>query len=253
MAPDEADSGPAGLAKLAEALAAEEPVGLILLDEQMPGMGGLEVIERIRTHPKFSSATVMMLTSADQSSSAARCRELGVESYLVKPMKPPELQLAIRRALGMLKSSAKPRTEQTGSRPTRRLRILLAEDNAVNQRLAMALFQKMSHEVVLATNGAEAVAKWAGGSFDLVFMDVQMPEVDGFEATQRIRELERGKGGHVPIIAMTARAMSGDRERCLEAGMDEYVSKPVSRQAIEQAIERHSGTRTSPRPDVLAG
>jgi PAS domain S-box-containing protein len=253
MVTDQADSGAAGLEKMDRALASDGPVQLIILDEQMPGMDGLEVLERMRAHPRFSGATVMMLTSADQSSSAARCREMGVESYLVKPIKPFDLQLAIRRALGMLKASVSGRPEPGRSQQGRRLRILLAEDNPVNQRLAMALFQKMGHDVTLATNGAEAVAKWFGARFDLVFMDVQMPELDGFEATRQIRELERARGGHVPILAMTARAMSGDRERCLEAGMDDYVSKPVSKQLLERAIERYSQSGAWSQPDVLAG
>jgi CheY-like chemotaxis protein len=253
MVTDQADSGAAGLEKMDRALASDGPVQLIILDEQMPGMDGLEVLERMRAHPRFSGATVMMLTSADQSSSAARCREMGVESYLVKPIKPFDLQLAIRRALGMLKASVSGRPEPGRSQQGRRLRILLAEDNPVNQRLAMALFQKMGHDVTLATNGAEAVAKWFGARFDLVFMDVQMPELDGFGATRQIRELERARGGHVPILAMTARAMSGDRERCLEAGMDDYVSKPVSKQLLERAIERYSQSGAWSQPDVLAG
>ncbi|HYL36321.1 MAG TPA: response regulator [Bryobacteraceae bacterium] len=253
MATEQAESGPAGLAKLAQAVVAQEPIRLILLDEQMPGMSGLEVIERIRTHPRFSGATVMMLTSADQSSSAARCRELGVESYLVKPIKVQELQLAIRKALGMLQESRPARPQPEGPAHSPRLRILLAEDNAVNQKLATVLFQKMGHAVTLAANGGEAVAHWRAGLFDLIFMDVQMPELDGFEATRRIRELEQGSAGHIPIIAMTARAMSGDRDRCLAAGMDDYVCKPVSRQVLERAIERYSVAGARPKPEVLAG
>jgi two-component system sensor histidine kinase/response regulator len=240
MEPEAADSGPSGLAKLFQAHS-ERPIGLILLDEEMPGMDGFEVVQRIRAIPMFSGAMIMMLTSADQSSSAVKCRELAVESYLVKPIQPAELQMAICRTLGMLQPAGvvrEPEGEQRARTPA--LRILVAEDNPVNQRLAEKVLQKMGHEVTLASTGTAAVAKWSSCEFDLIFMDVQMPDMDGFDATRAIRVRELLTGTHVPVVAMTARAMLGDREACLEAGMDDYISKPVSAKTIEQSIARFS-------------
>jgi two-component system sensor histidine kinase/response regulator len=240
MEPEAADSGPTGLAKLFQARP-ERPIGLILLDEEMPGMDGFEVIQRIRAIPMFAGAMIMMLTSSDQSSSAAKCRELAIENYLVKPIQPAELQMAIRRTLGMLQPAGvvrQPEGEQTARTPV--LRILVAEDNPVNQRLAEKVLQKMGHEVTLASTGTAAVAKWSSCEFDLIFMDVQMPDMDGFDATRAIRARELLTGTHVPVVAMTARAMLGDREACLEAGMDDYISKPVSARIIEQSIARFS-------------
>jgi signal transduction histidine kinase/DNA-binding response OmpR family regulator len=236
MQPEGAASGGAGLRALAEAAVVERPFPLILLDEQMPDMDGFEVIELIRANPHFEGATIMMLTSADQTESAVRCRKLGVTFYLIKPIKPAELLIAIRRALGKMPAGAMARQAAPVKATGRSLRVLVAEDNLVNQKLAVKLLEKLGHNVVLASNGAEAVSQSQQAEYDLIFMDVQMPEMDGFEATRRIREQEQSSGAHVPIVAMTAYAMSGDRERCLAAGMDGYISKPVSLEALEQAI-----------------
>jgi CheY-like chemotaxis protein len=205
----------------------------------MPGMSGLEVIQRIRMHPALRGTTIFVLTSSDQSSSAARGRQLGVDTYMIKPVKPAELLSVISKRLGT------PSSEATGAVPAgpplaavRHLSILVAEDNAVNQRLTVAMLEKIGHSAIVAVNGEEAVAKWNQGGVDLILMDVQMPTVDGFDATRRIRRQEIALGRHTPIIAMTAHAMRGDRERCIESGMDDYVSKPVSRSALEQAITR---------------
>ncbi len=247
MHPEDADSGSAGLRKLEDAAADGRPFRLIVLDEQMPGMGGLEVIERIRAHRSLHGATILMLTSSDQNSSAARCRQLGVETYLIKPVKPAELLAMIRRAVGTLQLDSGPRKvapiQPAAGSP---LSILVAEDNLVNQKLTIAMLEKLGHRAIVAFNGEEAVAKWSEGHVDLILMDVQMPKVDGFDATRRIRYREKTAGGHIPVIAMTAHAMSGDRERCLEAGMDDYVSKPVTRGALEQALERCLGTPAAP-------
>ncbi|HTS49592.1 MAG TPA: response regulator [Bryobacteraceae bacterium] len=237
MRPDEADSGALGLQKLETAARSGCAYGLILLDEQMPGMGGLEVIERIRKHQVLSGATVLMLSSSDQSSSAARCRQLGVDTYLVKPVKSAELLEMIRRAVGDWKPKPPLRISPVaGAAPARPLSVLVAEDNPVNQKVTVAMLHRMGHRAVVAADGAEAIVKWNEGHVDLILMDVQMPAMDGLDATRRIRLAERAGGGHVPIIAMTAHAMIGDRDRCLEAGMDDYVSKPVSRAALEQAL-----------------
>jgi two-component system, sensor histidine kinase and response regulator len=240
----EAASGMEGLILLEEASQSGHPYRLILLDERMPEMDGIEVIERIRANVRLAGATIMMLTSDDQSSSAARCRKMGVEAYLIKPIKPPELLATIRKLLGRGEAEAPLPARTDAPECLRRLSVLIAEDNNVNQRLAVVMMQKLGHYTTVVTNGIEAVAKWKEGQFDLILMDVQMPELDGYEATRRIRSHELSTGTRVPIIAMTAHAMSGDRERCLEEGMDDYVSKPVRREALEEAIGRiaaHSG------------
>ena len=245
MRPDNADSGLAGLIKLEQASACGDPFRLVLLDEQMPDLGGLEVIERIRSSNLFSGATVMMLSSCDQSSSAIRCRELGAASYLIKPIMSSELHTAIQRALGISPEAqveaAKPMPWYDVSEPLGRLCILLAEDNSVNQKVAGAILSKMGHSVTLASTGVEAVAKWRSGGFDVILMDVQMPEMDGLEAARVIREAEHAQGLHTPIVAMTAHAMSGDRERCLDAGMDDYISKPFNPQMLIEALNRCKG------------
>jgi len=238
MHAESAGSGEAAMSKLAEAFQLQRPFRLILLDEDMPGMSGLEVVRRIRANPELSGATIMLLTSVDQSATAAQCRQLGVESYLIKPVKPAELLATIRKAMD--KHPSEPAARKIAAVATQNghsLHILVAEDNSVNQMLARALLGKMGHRITLVGNGAEALSKWSEADFDLILMDVQMPEMDGFEATRSIRRLEQS-GEHIPIIAMTARAMSGDRERCLEAGMDDYVSKPVNRKVLEETIQR---------------
>jgi CheY-like chemotaxis protein len=163
-----------------------------------------------------------------------------VATYLIKPIKPAELLIAIRRALGQLPVATPQRPKEMSKPATGSLHVLVAEDNLVNQTLAAKLLQKLGHTTVVAANGAEAIQRWESESFDLILMDVQMPGVDGFQATARIRQAEQKSGEHVPIVAMTAYAMSGDRERCLEAGMDGYVSKPVSRAVLEETLARHA-------------
>ena len=210
---------------------------MLLLDEQMPGMDGLEVLDRIRRNPALQSVVIMMLTSCDQVESAARCRQLGVETYLIKPISPSDL-LGIDSSCDRSAYAGK-YGHCTSLRDFRRrplsLRILLAEDNLVNQRVAMAMLGKMGHRITLATNGLEALEQWRHGDFDLIFMDVQMPEMTGLEATMQIRR-EEAIGAHVPIVAMTASAMSEERDRCLAAGMDDFISKPVSYKVIEKMI-----------------
>ncbi len=239
MVPQAAESGPDGLAKLEAATASGQPFRLILLDEQMPGMDGLEVIERIRGSSLLRGATIMMLTSADQSSSATRCRELGVNTYLIKPIKPTELHTMILKALAAhTQTIAKAPIHRWGA--SRSLSILVAEDNAINQRVAAAMLERMGHRPILVSTGIEAVSKCGETPFDLILMDVQMPGIDGFEAARRIRSQELSAKTRTPIIAMTARAMNGDRERCIEAGMDDYVSKPVTLDMLERALAHYA-------------
>jgi two-component system sensor histidine kinase/response regulator len=238
MDPQVATSGLDGLAKLDAAASSGQPFPLVLLDEQMPGMDGLEVIERIRSMSPLHGVTIMMLTSADQHSSALRCRELGVDTYLIKPIKPTDLLVMIRRALGTSRHSTAAVVPIIRQNAGRTLSILIAEDNLVNQRLVLAMLEKMGHRPTLAADGFDAVNKWSQTPFDLILMDVQMPGIDGFEATRRIRLQERATPNRIPIIAMTACAMTGDREHCIEAGMDDYVSKPVTLDSIAQALAR---------------
>jgi two-component system, sensor histidine kinase and response regulator len=240
MVPQTADSGPAALAKLEAASASGQPFRLILLDEQMPEMDGLEVIGRIRTSSLLRGATILMLTSADQSTSAARCRELGVDTYLIKPIKPSELLAMIHRALAATRTQTIARAPAQKRSAGRSLSILVAEDNAVNQRVAAAMLKSLGHQTTFAGDGIEVVNRWSETRFDLILMDVQMPSIDGFEAARRIRRRELAADTRTPIIAMTARAMNGDRELCIEAGMDDYVSKPVTLEALERALARYA-------------
>ncbi len=236
MEPQVCDSGESGLAELSTAANAGTPYRLVLLDEQMPGIDGLAVLERIRGNPLLQSVVVMMLTSCDQVASAARCRQLGVETYLIKPISSSDLLGSIRLALGVQTraSTVAPVAPGIGA-SSLSLKILLAEDNLVNQRVAMTMLGKMGHGITLATNGLEALEQWRKSDFDLILMDVQMPEMTGLEATKQIRR-EEVIGTHIPIVAMTASAMSEDRDHCLAAGMDDFISKPVSSKVIKDII-----------------
>ncbi|MBI3670698.1 MAG: PAS domain S-box protein [Acidobacteria bacterium] len=240
MRPTPADGGRAALSALEHAKEAGKPFPLVLLDAQMPEMDGFTLAERIKQNPNLAGATIMMLTSAGQRGDAARCRELGIAAYLTKPIQQSELLEAIRIALGA-HSRQEPRpvliTRHTLRESRQRLQILLAEDNAVNQVLAVRLLEKRGHSVTVVENGKKVLATLEQQPFDLLLMDVQMPEMDGFETTAVIRERERATGAHVPIIAMTAYAMEGDQQRCLAAGMDAYVSKPIQAKELLETVE----------------
>jgi two-component system sensor histidine kinase/response regulator len=177
----------------------------------------------------------MMLTSSNQIQSAALCRKMGVETYLIKPISSSDLLGSIRLAMGVHMPASTVTPTAGGSGPSLSLRILLAEDNLVNQKVAMGMLSKMGHRITLATNGLEALEQWRQGDFDLILMDVQMPEMNGLQTTIQIRQ-EEATGAHVPIVAMTASAMSEERDRCLAAGMDYFISKPVSYKVIEEMI-----------------
>jgi len=210
----------------------------VLLDGMMPEMDGFDLAARIKQQPGFVGAALMMLSSADRKEDSARCRQLGVAAYLVKPIRQSDLLDAIVTTLHAHEDEQPtPAARPQAQLAARRLRLLLAEDNAVNQRVALRLLEKRGHEVVIVSTGRQALAAVRTQPFDAVLMDVQMPEMDGFEATAAIREHERTSGQHVTIIAMTAHAMKGDRERCLEAGMDGYVSKPLQAEALYAAVE----------------
>jgi CheY-like chemotaxis protein len=239
--------GPAALAALGQAADAGEPFAVVLLDAHMPEMDGFTLAGRIRQGPEPRRTAIVMLTSAGRPEDVARCRELGIDAYLMKPVKQSELFDALLAALGRSRRAASeapapeppsPDSSSLAARPApRRLRVLLAEDHPVNQMLALRLLEKQGHTVVVAGDGHEALAALGRQSFDLVLMDVQMPGMDGLEVAARIRREERGGGRHVPILAMTAYAMKGDRERCLEAGMDGYVAKPIQPRELFEAID----------------
>jgi PAS domain S-box-containing protein len=242
MRPTLAESGIAALQCLKQDQGA---FAVILTDLDMPDMDGFTLVEQLRQSPELAGkAKVMILPSAGQRGEAVRCQELGVDAYLTKPVSQSELFEAISRVLG--RPEAQPDSAALIGRHavpqgTTRLRVLLAEDNAVNQRIASRLLEKQGHHVTLAPNGRQALAALDREHFDVVLMDVQMPEMDGFEATAAIRARERHTGSHLPIIAMTAHAMQGDRERCLAAGMDSYIAKPISARELIELLERFSG------------
>jgi two-component system sensor histidine kinase/response regulator len=241
--PTAVDGGPAAIEELRRAAAAGEPYPLLLTDAMMPDMDGFMLVEELRKDPSLAPRTIMMLTSADRQADAERCRRLGMAAHLVKPVKADDLQIAILAALsGALREKRAPSrqnmTQAAPAHPAQQLRILLAEDNPVNQRVALHILQKGGHSVLAVGNGREAVDALASEDFDVVLMDVQMPDMDGFEATHAIRMREQITGRHVPIVAMTAHAMRGDRERCLEAGMDEYLAKPVRATELLQLIQK---------------
>jgi CheY-like chemotaxis protein len=242
------DGGRAALAEVERAEAAGAPFQLILLDAHMPEMDGFELARRIHGTPSLAAATVMMLSSARHVEDADRCREAGIRRYLVKPIFQNELQQAILSELRDHLAPAAPRTTAPlDMRPGPALRILLAEDNLVNQKVAARVLERRGHRVTLANNGAEAVTLCVRDTFDLILMDIQMPELDGYEATTAIRELERQTGAHIRIVAMTAHAMTGDKERCLAAGMDGYISKPIHLEELLQKVEQF-GPHSTPSP-----
>jgi two-component system sensor histidine kinase/response regulator len=233
------DSGPAAIAAFSAARDSGEPFDLVILDGHMPVCDGFETAQRLNAVAGAVAPTIMMVTSADQLGDAARCRMLGIDSYLVKPVRQSALRQAIAMALtpaSTVRRSAPPTPACNGQRPRRR--ILLAEDNAVNQRVASGILEKAGHTVTIANNGRAALQALDRSVFDLVLMDMQMPEMGGAEAMSEIRARERSSGQHLPIIALTAHAMKGDREICLAAGADGYVAKPLSSRELLDLIDQ---------------
>jgi len=251
MKPTAVGGGRAALQALEVAKSTGRPFPLVLLDGQMPEMDGFTLADRIKGDPDLVGASIMMLTSAGHLGDATRCRELGISGYLVKPIRQGELLDSICQILQKSpKKSIEPLVTRHSLRENKsRSRVLLAEDNAVNQTLAVRLLEKRGYVVTVAGDGRAALAAVEKEPFDLILMDIQMPEMDGFEATLAIRQREQSTGGHVPIIAMTAHALKGDEERCLSAGMDGYVSKPIRSHelftAIEGAIARYPDQNAS--------
>ncbi len=237
--PTTVDSPYEAMQTLNQARADGHPFRLLLSDVNMPGMDGYAFLQWVRNEPDFQSLVAMLLTSARTSGDAARARELHIASLLTKPIKQSTLLDAIGEVMGAQRASLVPApAEDESTATTAPLKILLAEDHPPNQQLAVRLLERRGHSVVVANNGLEVMAALEKESFDLVLMDIQMPEMDGFAATAEIRRREQKTGGHLPIVAMTAHAMKGDAERCLAAGMDDYVSKPIRRKSLYEALQR---------------
>jgi two-component system, sensor histidine kinase and response regulator len=238
MKPFAVASGPAALTALADASRRGRPFALVLLDANMPGMDGFAVAAQMVARPEFGGATIMMLTSSGQFADSTRGRELGIRGYLTKPIRQTDLFDAIRRTLGPSPTRhADADVIDRGNAPAVHARVLLAEDNLVNQRVASGLLTRRGHTVHVANNGVEALAALESSSFDVVLMDVQMPDMGGIEATRAIRAREAITGERIRIIALTAHAMQGDRERYLASGMDGYLCKPVDQAALFAAVE----------------
>jgi CheY-like chemotaxis protein len=219
----------------------------------MPGMDGFMLAEQVRADATLAATVLLLLTSADRQGDTALCRQLGVAAYLVKPVKPAELNRAVAAALAAAPAPAPPAAPRPAGAtppPARSLRILLAEDNPVNQRVLLGLLEKHGHAATVAADGRQALAALDRAAFDLVLMDVQMPVMDGFEATREIRAREQTAGPRTRVVAMTAHAMKGDRERCLAAGMDDYLSKPVQRAELARVLDWAAGKNTPPPADA---
>jgi two-component system, sensor histidine kinase and response regulator len=255
MRPTDAASGAEALALLKAANARGEPFRVILTDGRMPGMDGFEFAAAVQHDSTLAGADILMLTSAGQPGEGARCRDLGIAAYLLKPVLKDDLLAALLSALGKhADAAAVPLvTRHSLHESARRLQILVAEDNPVNEAVIVRVLEKMGHSPTMAHNGREALTLATGGKFDLVFMDVQMPEMDGLAATRAIRESETRSGAHLPIFAMTAHAMKGDREQCLAAGMDGYITKPVRFSDIQQTLAGVAADLRSAAPPVASG
>jgi len=241
MVPTLASSGREGLALVQQARAAGEPFDLILLDAVMPGMDGLEFARLLRGDPNSRSVTLMMISSLDDDEYVRQLQALGVASFLRKPVTQSELLNAIVNALAPSLGPAAGAGEQAAAAPSvagRPLRVLLAEDSPINQRVVTAMLENAGHRVVVVDDGEKAVARSAEECFDVILMDVQMPRLSGLEATVQIRQREAGTGVHLPIVGLTANAMQGAREECLAAGMDDYLAKPVRQRELLAGLER---------------
>jgi CheY-like chemotaxis protein len=237
MEVDTVAGGIEALEYLARVKNERRPPRILLLDANMPGLDGFDVAARVNRDDRLPHPIIMMLSSADLAKDAERCRKVGIALYLTKPVP----KSGLRRAIGELLGSApQPRPEKPErlyqALQRRPLRVLVAEDNAVNQKVLRHLLEKRNHTTVIAANGREALECYGRERFDLILMDVQMPEMDGLAATRSIRKMESAGPGRTPIIALTANAMDGDREKCLDAGMDDYLAKPVRPSALFEAI-----------------
>ncbi len=238
MRPVVAASGVEALALFGQCMSGPDEFQIALIDQNMPGMSGFDVAEQIRRFSTGTNTPILILSSEPSGADRETEKRLGITQHVTKPLRRASLRAAILRALEISPVEVQTESGMGSLPPSRRLKLLLAEDNLVNQKLAIRLLEKMGHEVTLAVNGAEAFAMAPRQAFDLILMDIQMPVMSGTEAAKKIREEELRTGGHIPIMAMTAHAMTGDAERCLESGMDGYVSKPIQIDLLRAEIER---------------
>jgi CheY-like chemotaxis protein len=238
--PSPADGGAKALRMREASARGGTPYRLVMLDVHMPDVDGFGVASEIAARPDFANPTVIMLTSAGRHDDVERCRALNVAAYLNKPISPTQLREVISKLVGRDVAAPSATTAPShGTLPAHlRRKVLLAEDNIVNQRVAVGLLTKRGHDVTVAGTGKDAVDRLHRGRFDVVLMDVQMPEMGGLEATGIIRQQEAGTGRHVWIVAMTAHTMEGDRDACLKAGMDAYLAKPVDPALLFAAVEQ---------------
>jgi two-component system sensor histidine kinase/response regulator len=251
MQPTLASGANEALKILAESDRRTEAFAVILTDSRMPQMDGFQLVEHIRQSPSLQTATVLMLSSANSAEDAARARELGLSSYLIKPVRRSALLSAITEALVGSPEFVEESVRPAAPARAKALKVLVAEDNAVNRKLASSILQRAGHTAILVTNGREAVDAMERERFDVVLMDVQMPVMGGFEATRLIREREAGLGRRTPIIAVTAHAMKGDREACFEAGMDGFAPKPIHSVKLLEMLDRlGSGSMPEARPEI---
>jgi PAS domain S-box-containing protein len=244
------------LTELSAAQEMQEPYRLMLTDMNMPDVDGFRLVEQVSERPAIATTTIMMLSSAGQTGDAARCEELGIAAYIMKPVRQSELRDAITRVMQASEQTQPApiitqETLQQSKRTSKRLNILLAEDNPVNQKVAVRMLENRGHKVTVASNGKEALAMMARRTYDLVLMDVQMPEMDGLEATRRLRdgELNGGTMSRQTVVAMTALVMEGDRERCLAAGMDGYLSKPIRQQELDLVLNSYAASSNEDIPE----
>jgi CheY-like chemotaxis protein len=233
--------GATALSSLREAHAEGRPYALAILDYQMPGMDGLELAETIMADPVLARTRLIMLSSVSEYGHGTAAQRAGIAAMLTKPVRQSHLLSCLLSVMGVTERPALPSPDGDRRAEAPALlhaRVLVVEDNVVNQKVAVRLLEKLGCRVDVAANGLEAVELFAELVYDVVFMDCQMPEMDGFEATRMIRQREASSGQHVPIVAMTANAMQGDSEQCLAAGMDDYLSKPVSFEALATAARK---------------
>ena len=259
MVPTTVDCGQAALDEMENAQHAGAGFPLALIDLRMNGMDGFELAERIARMRGCVKPAIVMLTSDDPRGDFARGQALGIKTYIAKPVRQSRLLDAVQKALGKelaSEDSASPTTVRASEKSVSVLRILVAEDTIVNQKVVVYMLEKQGHSVVVVSDGEKALEALMGATFDLVLMDVQMPVMNGFDATAAIRGDEKLSGTHLPIIAITSNALKGDRERCLEAGMDEYISKPIKAKELMRVVEsvttipyetRQGETRTNVR------
>jgi CheY-like chemotaxis protein/HPt (histidine-containing phosphotransfer) domain-containing protein len=239
MVPHLAATAENALVQMQEANANSQPFAFVLIDGRMPGTDGFTLAQHITETPVLTGATLMMLTSSDQKEERDRCQAMGLAGFMLKPIRPSELLLALLKARGKVIEETRKSKTLFAQKSRQKLRLLVAEDNAVNQKLAVRFLQKWGHESLVATNGKEAYEHFLhAGPFDAILMDVEMPVMNGMEATAAIRQHEQSSGMHIPIIAMTAHAMVGDKEQCLAGGMDAYVSKPLRAEELFATLEQ---------------